>query len=351
MVILLPCTAMPSWALANSLRLAAQHHVQMAAAGHDFLVTAPSLRTAAPHMRFSSAELNTGAVFLALFLPQCIPHTAPASMNPAFLALDALAVLIKVAWRLAVAAGLGLAFKESGIIQDFLNVPFITKYARRVRLVHLKLLVWVAFYPYAFRAVRLVLARIFPRFDATKFSKPRRARRPKRTSSPYEPDGDGDGGGDGGGDKGGGGGGDGDGGGSEGGGDRSGGDGGGSVSLSDVSADTEPAATEGELLAEAAKLLAACPFASDAVRDEWLEVTALPDRSGVGSNNKGQSSAKEMAEVAHRRQRKDLIMNEASPEARAVLKHVLQLKKEARTAKWLALAKAQKAQLAKRAQG
>lgn len=88
-----------------------------------------------------------------------------------------------------------------------------------------------------------------------------------------------------------------------------------------------PDATADQLLAEAAELVAACPFASDDVRDEWLAVTTASH-----GTCKGKPTADELATIARQRERKEALLAEVSPEARDILMRVLQLQKDAKKA-------------------
>ena len=195
---------------------------------HNFLIKHQLLRTraSAPQMR-PQTELMAAAAAVA--------------MNPAFLALDGLAALLKMAWRLAVAAAVGLALKPQ--IEDILKSRIVSKYTSQIKLnrQQLKIVLAIFFFPVASRylrkAVGLVVAQVpyLQRFTQHAQNSGRMGRRgarggsrPKRLDPNDINPGGGDGGGGNGGDGGGGAGGGGDGGGGDGGGgEGGGGDGGG----------------------------------------------------------------------------------------------------------------------------
>ncbi len=241
---------------------------------------------------------------------------ATAATDPAaFLALDALAVLLKVAWRLAAAAAIWFAIWP--VFKDDPRFRPIANYVRKINPRAWKLLFVAVFYRKGMMALRLVGERLFPGADFSRFSRGGKlSRRGPRRRTPH-----GSGGG-GGGSNGGGGGGGGD------GGDGSGGDGGGfgggaSAPLPDESARIESATAE-ELLAEAAELIAACPFRSEAVRDEWLRITAPRPLVRTGQETPEEAGWQELRTV-----RKEAILRQASPQARALLKRALRLQKAA----------------------
>ena len=172
LVVLLPGAA-TSWAvsgawqqqppLANSLQrpTAAQHHcwpmhgsttagMRMAAAGP---VAAQSLRTRAP-----APQMRLRTDLLA---------AAAAAMNPlavvAFPALDALAVLLKLAWKVAFwAAFWQVALKPvfGDLVSSVLRRLAITKVVRALRPSHLAVIFGLCLYPYATRALRAVVSRL-----------------------------------------------------------------------------------------------------------------------------------------------------------------------------------------------
>jgi len=90
-------------------------------------------------------------------------------------------------------------------------------------------------------------------------------------------------------------------------------------------APTDSSPTPEQLLAEAAELLAnALP--SEALRAEWVSVTTPPPPC------KGKPPAEALAAIAAQRARKEDLLAQASPEARAMLLRVQSLQKEARKA-------------------
>ena len=194
----------------SSPRLAvAQHHSgHMAAAGHSICgVAAPSwgTRASAPQMR-----LRTELV-------------AAVATSPAFLAADAFGFLLKAGWRLALAAGIGLALKPT--IKDIYNSRMIRKYTSQLKPAHLRLCGFLTFAPLARRAMFLFMKKYFPGVNMNKRVRLGGSRGKLRGRGR----GDADGGGkasDGGGGKGGGGEGGGEGGGGEGGDGAAGGNGG-----------------------------------------------------------------------------------------------------------------------------
>ena len=220
----------PHQTLLATTSTSVQHHDRCrTATGCYSSVGGPSLRTGtlAPRMCLQT---------------EIVAAVAITAINPACMALDGLAALLKIAWRLALATVLGIALKPT--IMDVLKTPFIAKYTRQVKRSHLKFILALAFYPtamsFARRSIGFVGRAIFGA-DA-KLRPQRSSRRRSKQKKLFEKaeggldggGGDGVNGGDGSGDgKGGGGGGDrggdsgggdgsGDGGGSEGGGDRGG---------------------------------------------------------------------------------------------------------------------------------
>ena len=92
---------------------------------------------------------------------ELVAVVAEASSNPAFFALDALAVLLKTSWRLAAWFVVFLALRPT--IREILKWPPIAKYAGRIRLSKrlLRFLLLLAIYPYAMGVIRKVLTPIF----------------------------------------------------------------------------------------------------------------------------------------------------------------------------------------------
>ncbi len=197
----LPGPSMPSWIVTRACTspaatrlVAPQHHGKREATRAaiditalpkcDIFNAAPPLRSA-PHMRVRAQLVATATV-----------------IHPVLIALDALAVLLKVAWRLAVAALLWSQLKP--MLNLILNSvsPTINAYVRNINPMYVRPL--LAFFAYSVcgpivrRTLGPVVARIFPD-ESNKFVSPRRSlRRKRRLESNSVSDG-GEGGGGGGG--------------------------------------------------------------------------------------------------------------------------------------------------------
>ena len=216
LIMLLPGTAMrlrtpPSWTVTRGSKQLASSFPRLTAAQYH------GGRMARPQMRLRE---------------ELVAAAAAAAMNPTFIALDGLAVLLKVAWRIAVAAAIGLVLKD--VIKDVLKSKYlraITKYVRRIKVKHLRIIFAVVLASMVRRYLPRLVSKVFPNAAQSRSLRPRKPSKRRRRTSAAEEDADfdngsgGDGGGkDGSGDGGGGG----NGGGGDGGGDSGGGDGSGS---------------------------------------------------------------------------------------------------------------------------
>lgn len=162
-----------------SPRLLAVRHPSKKAPHNDFIVQAPSPRLSAPQM-----SQQTGLIATA----------AAAATNAAIAALDGLAACLKISWRLAAWLLVGLALKP--VWQPILNYPPIARYAKQVKLVHLKWYIALGFYPLALRLARRLVFRIFTLFPQVEGAMARRPGRRgmSRKKQSRSGGGDGDGG-------------------------------------------------------------------------------------------------------------------------------------------------------------